>query len=169
MKTVLVLMTTIASTTVFASSFKSITSLTNPSLDSAASVISKVDGIYGSSLEKVLVLKAKGATAQEQRRNTIAQAAHMLCGFFDDGVNVALNSTEEKGSKSSAETILDNNLEDQDGAVFKSISSVNGKDGIEVYSGTAGGNNTAGTVLGFYDTTNNELAVFANTNCGSDE
>jgi hypothetical protein len=42
------------------------------------------------------------------------------------------------------------------------------KDGVEVYNGSASGNNTGGTVLGFYDTINNELAVFANTNCGSD-
>lgn len=51
----------------------------------------------------------------------------------------------------------------------KNVSIFNRESGVEVYSGAAGGNNTAGTVLGIYDTNTNEIAVFASTNCGSDD
>ena len=39
---------------------------------------------------------------------------------------------------------------------------------VEVYSGSAGGNNTGGEVMGLYDIRNDQVLFFGFTNCGSD-
>ena len=96
---------------------------------------------------------------------------HTLCGYFDEGVSLILDSKDDQGTKNAVDTFTDSNNRDSDkySNVLAAVKSANKQLGVEVYSGSAGGNNTFGTVLGFYDVFHNEIAVFASTNCGSDD
>lgn len=161
------------SSNVFASKLINIKTLTNSTLESASQELAGLDLVTHSATKKVIELKGKGKTAQEIRENAVAQALHTVCPFFDDGVSVALNTKDEKGSLNAVTDLLDSsNIDEGDAdykAVVRVVSTINKQVGIELYSGTAGGNNTSGTVLGFYDVNNNEIGVFASTNCGRDD
>lgn len=161
----------VLSTNAFASKLAPIKSLTNAKLEAASSALIATDIITHSTLKKVLELKGKGSSAQEIRMNTVAQAAHTACPFFDDGVSLSLNSKDAKGSASAMADLLDSSSPsaEEEQVIAKNIAVFTAEPGVEVYSGSASGNNTAGTVVGIYDTKNNEVAVFANTNCGSDD
>lgn len=160
------------SSNVFASQFGNIQSLSNSKLEAARSEMANLELITHSDFKKVVVLKAKGKTLQQQREATVAQASHTLCRFFDDGVAIGLNTKDEAGTMAA---ILDFtepmqlNDDDIDYIKFASVvKKLNAESGVELYSGSASGNNTYGQIIGIYDTKTNELAVFANTNCGSD-
>jgi len=163
----------IVSTNVFASKISTIKTLSNSKLNSAATELIAIDLVSHSTLKKVTELKGKGKTLQELRMNTVAQVAHTACPFFDDGVALSLNSKDEKGTLNAVADLIDSSDVNKGDAVYnslvKNITAINSEDGVEVYSGSASGNNTAGTVVGLYDTKTNEVAVFANTNCGSDD
>jgi hypothetical protein len=163
----------LVSSNVFASKLVNVKNLTNKTLDAAVTELSKMDIVTGSATKKVIELKGKGKTAQELRANTIAQALHGVCGFFDDGVSVTINSKDAKGSESAVKDFTDSSNISQDDADYTKllglVSTMNKQVGVEVYSGTASGNNTMGTVLGIYDVNTNEIAVWADTNCGSDD
>jgi hypothetical protein len=163
----------LVSSNVFASEFVNIKTLTNKTLESAKTELSTQDVISHWALKKVTKLKGKGASAQEIRQNAVAQALHTVCGFFDDGVSINLNSKDEKGSLRAVADLLDSsNLTESDTqykTLVRVVSTINNQTGVELYSGSASGNNTAGTVLGLYDIKNNEIAVFASTNCGKDD
>lgn len=170
--TSILLTAALASSSVYASKLTTIKNFTNPDMNTVSSELISMDLITHSGAKKVLELKGKGTSAQEIRQNTVAQALHTLCPFFDDGVSLALNSKDHKGSLQAVNDLIDSTqVSDGDPeykTLLKSISEVNEKASIEVYSGGASGNNTYGTVLGFYDLKNHEIAVFSNTNCGSD-
>lgn len=172
MKNLLVLGLLLISSNVFASKFADIKTLSNSKLESARIEITALEFTSFADLKKVTVIKAKGATPQLQREATMAQAMHQLCRFFDDGVAVGIETKNEAGSLAAMNTFAsfsDLNPGDQEyETLLKAIKTANAEPGVEVYSGDASGNNTAGTVLGFYDTKTNEIAVFTNTNCGSD-
>lgn len=163
----------VVSTNVFASKINSIQTLSNAKLNAAASELIALDLVSHSSLKKVTELKGKGKTAQEIRMNTVAQVAHTACPFFDDGVALSLNSKDEKGTLNAVADLIDSSDVNKGDAVYnslvKNLSVINKESGVELYSGSASGNNTAGTVVGLYDTNTNEVAIFANTNCGSDD
>lgn len=163
----------VLSSNVFASKLVSIKSLSNPKLDAAASELIGTDLVSHSALKKVIELKGKGTTAQEIRLNTVAQALHTVCGFFDEGVSLGINSKDEKGTLNAVADLIDSSNIDQGDAAYnqivRDVSVFTNEAGVEVYSGSASGNNTMGTVLGIYDTKTNEVAVFASTNCGSDD
>jgi hypothetical protein len=162
----------IMSTNVFASNLVAINNLTNPILDNASSKLVALDIITHSGKQKVTMLKGKGKTVQELRQNAVSQALHILCPFFDDGVRIRLNTKTTKGTLNAVADLLDSSSSTEGDAeykaIYKEISTINNTANVEVYSGIASGNNTAGTVLGFYDVTNNEIGLFSNTNCGSD-
>lgn len=163
----------VLSTNAFASKIATVKTLTNSRLETAVNALSGMDLVTHSAKKKVLELKGKGATAQEIRRNTVAQAAHTLCPFFDDGVAIELNSKDEKGTLRAVADLIDTaEINKGDAAfetLFKNMSVLNNETGVELYSGNTSGNNTAGTVVGLYDTKTHEIAVFANTNCGRDD
>ena len=173
MKNFLIVGLLLASTNIFASDLVNITSMTNKTLDAAQAQIAKLEVVTHKGLKKVTKLKGKGTTPAEIKLNTVAQAMHTLCGFFDDGVSVALNSKDEKGSLAAVADFSDStNISKGDAdytTLVNAVSTANKQVGVEIYSGSASGNNTAGTVLGIYDTKNQEMAIFANTNCGSDD
>ena len=163
----------LVSTNVFASKIVNIKTLTNTTLDAATKDLFKLGMATRYGTKKVLELKGSGTTPQELRENAVAQALHTVCGFFDDGVKLGLNSKDAKGSLSAVVDLADASSTDQGDVEFKAavkaVTTMNNQVGVEVYSGSASGNNTVGSVLGIYDVKNNEIAVFANTNCGSDE
>lgn len=172
MKNLLAIGILISSSNVFASKMVNINSMTNPVLESVSTEIAKSDLVTHSGLKKVLVLKGNGKNEQEVRANAVAQAMHTLCGFFDEGVSVGLDEKSDKGAKDAVDTLTDNSQNSEDESYTKLVEAVkkaNKQIGVEVYSGSAGGNNTFGNVLGFYDVKNNEIAAFASTNCGSDD
>lgn len=170
MKQIIILGLLLTSSNVFASKFADIKEMSNPRLESARQEIESLEFSPFASLKKVTVLKAKGSTPQLQREATVAQAMHGLCRFFDDGVAVGIDTKDEAGSLAAMEVFADQMEHDSSDyqKLLKAIKTVNAESGVELYSGDASGNNTYGTVLGFYDTKTNEIAVFANTNCGSD-
>ncbi len=161
----------VISSNVFASKIVPLKNLTNKRLDMAASALVATDIVTHSTYKKVIELKGKGTSAQEIRMNTVAQAAHTACPFFDDGVALSLNKKDATGTASAVADLIDssNPSKEEELLIAKNIAVFIGEQDIEVYSGNASGNNTAGTVVGIYDTKNNEVAVFANTNCGSDD
>jgi hypothetical protein len=172
MKNLLLAAALLMSTNVFASQLANLKTLSNSVLESSTTEIIKLELVTHSVRKKVVVLKGKGKTAQEIRLNTMAQAAHSLCSFFDEGVSVTLNSKDDKGTLNAVKDLSDSSnlsVGDPDyNTLVKAVGAANGQAGVEVYSGSASGNNTAGTVLGFFDVNTNEIAVFSSTNCGSD-
>lgn len=163
----------LTSSNVFASKFVELKSLSNSKLEVARTQMVALEIITHSDFKKVAVLKAKGTTAQKQREATVAQAMHTLCPYFDDGVAVGINTKDEQGTLAAVADFTESMQiytgdSDYD-KLFTVVKTVNSESSIEVYSGSTSGNNTYGTVLGFYDTTTNELAVFANSNCGRDD
>lgn len=173
MKNLLILGMLLTSSNVFASKFADLKSLSNNNLETARTEIKNLEIVTHADFKKVSVLKAKGDTPQKQREATIAQAMHTLCPFFDDGVALGINTKDEKGNLSALTDFTDSLQISQDDPnyikLLATVKKVNAESGVEVYSGSTSGNNTYGTVFGFYDTKNNELAVFANTNCGRDD
>ena len=172
MKKSLLLGLLILSSNVFASTFGDIQSLSNKKLEAARAEMANLEVVTHSDFKKVVVLKAKGKTLQQQREATIAQAAHTLCRFFDDGVAIGLNTKDEAGNMAAVLDFTEPmQMSDDDIDYINFVSVVkklNAEPGVELYSGSASGNNTYGQIIGVYDTKTNELAVFANTNCGSD-
>ena len=173
MKNLLIASLIFSSTTLMASTFAPLTAMTNSTIQDSASKIAKLEITNYSALKKVISLKAKGSTPLEIRTNTIAQAVHTLCPYFDDGVSIRLNAKNKAGIDLAVNDYTENGSLSNNDAELKtladSIYSAGQQVGVEIYSGSASGNNTSGTVLGIFDTKNNEIAVFSNSNCGSDD
>ena len=162
----------IISSNAFASKIVSVKSLTNGNLENSRLEIASTDIVTHSGTVKVLELRGNGKTAQEIRQNTIAQVLHSVCQFFDEGVSLRVNPKNSRGALRAITDFTESSNTMEGDAnynkIAKAISTVISQADVELYSGNASGNNTAGNVLGLYDIKNNEIAVFANTNCGSD-
>lgn len=161
------------STNAFSSTLVNLKTLSNSQVERAATAISAVELMTHSTKVKVTQLKGTGSSAQMIRRNAVAQVIHILCPFFDDGVEISLNPKNEKGIIKAVWDLTDayhlSESDAQYSQLFQAIEQVNQESSIEIYSGSTSGNNTYGSVLGFYDLKNNEIAAFAATNCGSDD
>jgi hypothetical protein len=158
------------SSNIFASQLLNIKNFTNPEMTKAKASISKLSSINYSSAKKVLVLKATGSTLQEKRQKTVAQALHTLCPYFDDGIALGLTPRNQAGLDDIAiifESFMDetSDLESLKDIAKNAMESTE----LEVYNGETSGNNTVGAVMGIYDVKNQEILVFASTNCGSDD
>ena len=173
MKNLLIASLIFSSTAIMASTLAPLTAMTNSTLQDSSAKIAKLELTNYSALKKVISLKAKGSTPLEIRTNTIAQAVHTLCPYFDDGVSIRVNSKNKAGTDLAVNDYTENGSLSNNDSELKTLtdalSAANQQSGIEVYSGSASGNNTSGTVLGIFDTKNNEIAVFSNSNCGSDD
>lgn len=173
MKQFLILGLLLSSTSVFASKLANIDTLSNSALDAAAKSVISLEFVSHSALKKVLVLKANANSPQGMREKTVAQSLHTLCPFFDEGVGLSLVA---KNAASAKNTVIEftessylENADKQLATLLAAIKNANKEETVEVYSGAVAGNNTYGNVLGFYDVKNDEVAVFANTNCGRDD
>ncbi|MBC7428723.1 MAG: hypothetical protein H7336_08945 [Bacteriovorax sp.] len=169
MKNFLLIGLLVTSSNVFASKLQTIDTLSNATLESVRAAISKIPNVTHETTKKVLVLKGAGKTPQEVRMNTVAQALHTVCPYFDDAVSVGLESRDAKGVNNAVEAFLEESSSESAPALTEALTIANKQVGVEIYSGSASGNNTDGTVLGIYDVKNNEIAAFASTNCGSDD
>jgi len=173
MKNIILVSFLLLSSQAFASKFVNIKKLTNSTLNQSAVVISNHENITHVAYKKVLELKANGSTLQEMRQKTVGQALHALCTFFDEGVGLSLNSNDAQGALAATNDILystDLKLGDAKfTSILTALTNASKQLEVEIYSGSASGNNTAGEVLGIYDVKNNEIAIFSNTNCGRDD
>lgn len=99
----------------------------------------------------------------------MAQVAHRLCGFFDDGVKLSVDESSAKGAGQAISHLTDQSGSEQSvlDEMLTSLSAA-ANPNVEIFEGDASGNNTVGTVLGIYDLEHDEVLVIANTNCGSD-
>ena len=99
--------------------------------------------------------------------------AEMIADFINETISISLRMKNEKGTLRAVNDLIDSsNISEGDEdykAVYKTVNAINKEEAVELYSGSASGNNTAATLLGFYDLKNAELSVFASTNCGSDD
>lgn len=169
MKKIFIAILVLLSTNLFASKFSPADSFSRESLNIATSNLSSMEFINRKLYKKVIELKAAGKTEQAIRQNTVAQAIHLSCSFFDDGVEISLASKNMRSLKRTLaefQYYIDESLKN---TFLETIYKINNEADIEVYAGAASGNNTSGAVLGIYDIKNNEVAVFASTNCGSDD
>jgi hypothetical protein len=145
----------------FAAKLEKISSFSNSSLEKVYRAAGK--DLYSASFKVVKATPANGRSAAEVRLKTVAQAAHLLCSFFDDGVDIAV-------AKSASSAVAGLDLQDNDAEVAALTDALSGAGkSVEIYSGTAGGNNTYGTVVGAYDRETSEVLVLSSTNCGSDD
>ena len=116
------------------------------------------------------------ATDQDAREKRIKEVMHRyMCSFFDDSIDIARSTgtVTKKISSTVSDLDLDNEASDAsktDLAAFSTaLTYVFGNAKLDVLSGGASGNNTAGEVMGVYDEAHNEIFFFGFTNCGSDD
>ena len=169
MKQLLLALTTmLAAHAASAAKLQPIPHVTNAALEKLSVAGSADPSLLQNNFKVVSTTPPDGRSAAVVRMATVAQAAHSLCGFFDDGVELSL--VESKQAASAVTYLSSGNVDDND-VVASMASALTAAAGpqIEIYSGDASGNNTAGTVLGVYDLSNNEILVFSSTNCGSDD
>lgn len=148
----------------FAAKLKNIKHLSNESLEKLSEIANAEKALTQGTVKIITPTPARGRSAAEVRQATVAQAAHQLCAFFDDGVSLG-----KAGAEEAINNLADQSLDDKSIAKMSSTLKEAQGDKIEIYSGSASGNNTVGTVVGVYDLANNEILVIANTNCGSDD
>lgn len=158
------------SASVSASQFLNISKFTRLEMNQVQSSITMLPYINLMSAKKVLVLKAVGSSLQEKRQKTLAQAMHTLCPYFNDGIALGLTPKNQAGLDDIAITFGSYIPESSDLESLKNLAlkSMNNSE-LEVYNGETSGNNTVGAVMGIYDVKNQEIMVFASSNCGSDD
>ena len=107
------------------------------------------------------------------REKRIKEVMHRyMCGFFDESIDIGRNTGANKVDVAMSDVDFDRNAYDQDPDVadFRAaLAAVYTDPKLDVLSGGASGNNTAGEVMGIYDVTHNEIFYFGFTNCGSDD
>jgi hypothetical protein len=112
------------------------------------------------------------ATDPDAREKRIKEVMHRyMCGFFDESIDIGRNT----GANRVKAAMTDVNFYDyayeqeEDVAAFEeALTDVYADPKMDILSGGASGNNTAGNVMGVYDVRTNEILFFGFTNCGSD-
>jgi hypothetical protein len=114
------------------------------------------------------------ATNQASREKRVKEVMHrFMCGFFDESIDLG-HDTGAQGAKNAIND-LDLGTNDSDGGdspgakgVVAAMDAVTKDKDLDVMSGSASGNNTAGEIMGVYDMKNHEIFFFGFSNCGSD-
>lgn len=143
---------------------------TDPDLAALSAVATTIDGPFlGTYRFNKAGPEKTDPVAREKR---IKEVMHrFMCTLFDESIDIARFS----GPSALDKTL--NNLDFRDNAgvseaettKFKTaLSAVLANKQLDVESGRASGNNTAGEVMGVYDIAHNEVLFFGFTNCGSD-
>jgi hypothetical protein len=113
------------------------------------------------------------ATDEFARMQRVKEVMHRyMCSFFDESIDLGRATGSKRVDVTLADVDIEDNAYDQDAdvAAFSSaLTGVFGRSDLDVMSGGASGNNTAGEVMGVYDVTHNEILFFGFTNCGSDD
>jgi hypothetical protein len=108
-------------------------------------------------------------TDADARMKRVKEVMHRyMCSFFDESIDLAHTTSAKAALK---DVNLDTNASDQSAQVAPleaALTKVLADKKMDVMSGGASGNNTAGEIMGIYDVTHNEILFFGYTNCGSD-
>lgn len=112
------------------------------------------------------------ATDDNARMNRVKEVMHRyMCSFFDESIDIGRSTGSKKVEATMRDVDFDSN--EQDDAKVKTfqaaLTKVFQNDKLDVMSGGASGNSTAGEVMGIYDKGHNEVFFFGFTNCGSDD
>lgn len=124
-----------------------------------------------------LASDASGRSREEQRLNALKQAIHAHFGAdFSDGIKLDLEPSSEKGVQQALSDLsIDSNSNGEAGdeaaskALEAALRRAVADSGIELYSGSGSGNNTEATLIGLYDTKNDELIFVGFSNFGSED
>jgi hypothetical protein len=107
------------------------------------------------------------------RETRVKEVMHrFMCSFFDESIDLSRHSGAAAVKQTLSDVDMDDNASGEDADVAKFTSALGQvfKDSqLDVMSGSASGNNTAGEVMGVYDIAHNEILFFGFTNCGSDD
>jgi hypothetical protein len=112
------------------------------------------------------------ASAREKR---IKEVMHRyMCSFFDESIDIGRPSGSAANEVKTvlSDVDMDDNASEEDAKVTAfsdALKNVLGNRKLDVLSGSASGNNTAGEIMGVYDTAHDEIFYFGFTNCGSDD
>lgn len=113
------------------------------------------------------------ATDPNARMNRVKEVMHRyMCSFFDESIDIGRNTGTKAVEQTMSDVDFDRNSSDEDANV-KAFGDALGdafeNKKLDIMSGGASGNNTAGEVMGIYDLAHNEVFFFGYTNCGSDD
>ena len=108
-------------------------------------------------------------TNADSRAKRIKEAMHRYqCAFFDESIALS-RPNDAKDPVADILSSLDQAVPEENKAVFTiKIKPVLADKTLDVWAGSASGNNTMGYTMGVYDMKNNEVLFFGDTNCGSD-
>lgn len=154
---------------VFAAKWKSLKEPTGSHVSKVYKAIAAVKGSYHGAYKVVTPTEAHGRTPEQLHLAEIKEAMHRyMCGFFDESIGITRTSAVAEAER---DLDVSNNIEDekQAKALHDALPALLNDRSLEVYSGSASGNNTMGEVMGVYDTKNDEVTYLGFTNCGSDD
>lgn len=161
----------LVSSNVFAAKMVNINELSNKTLEASRV---QLNGLYkvitNTALKKVVEFE-ESEMSSEFKKASISFALYHACPFMGNQVEVEQNTNDEAGVRAATDTIVDRIIDrtnPQYTTITNALQAVAQTEGVEIYSGKADARRSYGTVLGFYDTNTNEVAVFANTTCGDE-
>ena len=106
------------------------------------------------------------------RSKRIKEVMHRyMCRFFDESIDIGPNRGANPAKSVITDLEPDYYMIDEESkipALESALAKAYKNPKLDILSGSASGNNTAGAVLGIYDTVHNEILFFGFTNCGSD-
>jgi len=144
---------------------------TNPDLAALSAVATSIDGPFLGTYRFNKAGPEKTDPVARQKR--IKEVMHrFMCTLFDESIDIARFSGPSALDKTLSNINFKDNasVSEADAKKFKTaLSAVLANKELDVESGRASGNNTAGEVMGVYDIAHNEVLFFGFTNCGSDD
>jgi hypothetical protein len=146
---------------------------TGANLAALSAAGTKIDGaLLGTYKFLKPTTEVRDPAAREKR---IKEVMHrFMCSFFDESIDIVHRSGAAGAKRAVDDLQIDRNSDNaSDSPVAQALASaIEGAatdSQLDVMSGSASGNNTAGDVLGVYDITHNEVLFYGFTNCGSDD
>lgn len=159
------------------SDFKTIRSMTNKAANEVLKTGRVMDFYFREALRIERRTAANGRTELERREAAIKEAMHKYaCPFFDDSIDISRDRTVNSHLESLEYFVTFNDWTDGNAkkkAQFEdfkaALQHAKSMSTLELWSGGASGNNTAGAVAAIYDLKNEEILIYGYTNCGSDD
>jgi vacuolar-type H+-ATPase catalytic subunit A/Vma1 len=152
------------STQLFAAQLTNIQEMTNKSLETERKEILKNYIVTHSAIKKITLVN-ENEVNDELKREALFYTLNYACPFFQEA------SFQKSDVQKSVDTLVDRMIDrthTQYTALTNSLTNVSKMENVEIYSGNGSGRLNYGTIVGLFDSVNNEVAVFANTNCGSE-
>lgn len=152
------------STNLFAAQLTNIQEMTNKTLETERKQILKNYIVTHTALKKI-TLDNEEAVTDELKREALFYTLNYACPFFSEA------TFQTSDVQNAVDTLVDSLIDrthTQYLALTESLTNVSKIDTVEIYSGKGSGRLNYGTIVGLFDSVNNEVAIFANTNCGSE-